>query len=124
MNIPRVTMLGLILCATSAIAWSAPPPGNAARGKKAFMKEGCYTCHGTTGVGSIIAGPQLAPGLVPWDAFLRQLRSPYNSWRYGNVGMPEFGSGVLTNTEAADIYAYLASIKPGPTAAQIPLLHK
>ena len=117
-------MLGLLLCTGAAAVSSATPSGNASEGKRLFMREGCYTCHGTTGVGSIISGPQIAPGVVPWVAFIHQLRTPYNSWRYGNVGMPKFGKGVLTEAQAADIYSYLSSIKPGQAATQIPLLRK
>jgi mono/diheme cytochrome c family protein len=119
-----IVVLGVLLSVRAVIAWSGTPQGNALQGEKLFMREGCYTCHGTTAVGSIISGPQLAPEVVPWAAFIRQLRTPYNSWRYGNVGMPRFGKGVLTTAQAADLYAYLLSIKPGPTAAQVPLLRK
>lgn len=126
MNMRRscFALAGWLVFAGVATAWSATPPGNSVQGHRLFMEEGCFTCHGTTGMGSIISGPQIAPGAVPWIAFMRQLRTPYNSWRYGNVGMPRFGKDVLTDSQAADIYAYLLSIKPGPSAAQVPLLRQ
>jgi mono/diheme cytochrome c family protein len=36
--------------------------------------------------------------------------------------MPRYPAEFLSNRELADIYAYLASVKPGPQAHDIPLL--
>lgn len=109
--------LSLILCGFSlaCAAW-AGSPGEAANGKKLFMRDGCYACHGTQGAGGGIAGPQLAPNLPPFEAVLMQLRDPANR-------MPPYSDKVLSDTEAADIYAYLTSILPGSPAGQIPLLN-
>jgi len=98
-------------------------PGDAARGRQLFLREGCYTCHGTLGAGAI-TGPRLAPGPIPWTAFLYQLRHPRGTPPYQNIRMPEFGPRVLTDAQAADVYAYLVSIAPGPPAAKIPLLNE
>lgn len=119
-----IAILGVLLSAGPAVTWSVTPPGNAVRGKRLFVKEGCASCHGTTGAGSLVSAPRIAPDPVSWMAFIRQLRHPYDSGRYGSLGMPMFGRSLLTDAQAADIYAYLTSIRPGPTAAQIPLLGK
>jgi mono/diheme cytochrome c family protein len=38
--------------------------------------------------------------------------------------MPRYPVEVLSDQEMADIYAYVASIKPGPAAKDIPLLRE
>src|SRR5258706_9369829 len=96
-----------------------PLSGNAqdaAAGQKAFMKYQCYTCHGTAGQGGERgAGPKLAPNPFPWEGFRFQVRTPRQD-------MPPYRTGQLPDKELADIYAYIAAIKPGPAATSIPLL--
>ncbi len=109
--------LGLALCSSALISAAvAPAPGNAANGKSVFLRDRCYACHGTEGAGGGIAGPRLAPDPLPFQVFLMQLRRPVNR-------MPPYSENVLSDGEAADIYAYLKSIQPGRPAGQIPLLH-
>jgi mono/diheme cytochrome c family protein len=109
--------LGLALCSLAlASAAGAAAPGDAANGKRLFLRDRCYTCHGTQGAGGGIAGPRLAPDPLPFQVLLMQLRRPANR-------MPPYSENVLSDAEAADIYAYLKSIQPGRPAGQIPLLH-
>ncbi|HEX9395535.1 MAG TPA: cytochrome c [Burkholderiales bacterium] len=85
-------------------------------GRKAYLKYQCYTCHGTVGQGGERgAGPKLAPNPFPWEGFRFQVRTPRQD-------MPPYRPGQLSDKELADIYAYVASIKPGPAATAIPLL--
>ncbi len=105
------------------VAQSDTPPGNAQRGKRLYLAVGCYECHGTTGTGAI-TGPKIAPNPVPFPAFIYQLRHPLGSPPYGNIKMPAYGDTVLSDAQAADIYAYLASIGPSPSASKIPLLNR
>ena len=114
-------ILGLLLSLTVG---AAIPAGNAASGKTLFIREGCASCHGTSGAGALVSAPEIAPDPAPWSAFIRQLRRPLNSGRYGTLGMPRFGNAILTEAQAADIYAYLLSIKSGSPASQIPLLRR
>jgi mono/diheme cytochrome c family protein len=102
------------LAALSAPAALAAEAGDPARGKALFMANFCYSCHGTEGAGGGAAGPKIAPQPLPMAAFLNQLRHPNR--------MPAYTEKVLTEAQAADIHAYLASIPPGKAAAQIPLL--
>ena len=44
----------------------AAPAGDATRGKAAFLKYGCYECHGTLGQGNGFSGPTLAPHPIPF----------------------------------------------------------
>jgi ubiquinol-cytochrome c reductase cytochrome c subunit len=100
----------------SAVAEDAPPKGNAQTGKALFEKDGCYQCHGYIGQGAGATGPKLAPEPLPYDAFVRQLRTPAQE-------MPPYESAILTDQQAADIYAYLMTIKKGPDPKSIPLLN-
>ena len=101
--------------ATAFAAWAADAPaGDAARGKEVYTKNMCYTCHGTVGQGSRY-GPKLAPGPLPWEAFSHQVRHPRSA-------MPRYPAEFVSDADLGDIVAYLASIKPGRKADQIPLL--
>jgi mono/diheme cytochrome c family protein len=89
--------------------------GDAAKGKATFLADGCYECHGTVGQGGRVTGPRLARTQLPLDAFVQQLREPSNE-------MPPYEAGVVSDADAASIYAYLLSL-PAPMAAKdIPLL--
>jgi mono/diheme cytochrome c family protein len=99
--------------ATSAFA--AEKPADIARGKQLYMATGCYQCHGTRGEGGGNAGPRLAPGPMPYEGLLLQLRKP-------RARMPVYTAVVMPDKDVADIYAYLASVPKGKTAAEIPML--
>jgi mono/diheme cytochrome c family protein len=53
---------------------------------------------------------------IPFAAFLNQLRHPANE-------MPPYVATVLSDQEAGDIYAYIASLPPPPDVKTIPALH-
>lgn len=107
-----------MLLAAAAFAAHAAPQGDAARGKAAYMKNMCYTCHGTAGQGGDRgSGPRLTPGLFPWEGFEQQVRHP-------RAVMPRYAAQHVGDQDLADIYAYLASMKPGPAAKDIPLLRE
>jgi mono/diheme cytochrome c family protein len=92
------------------------PKGDAARGKSLYMKNLCYTCHGTAGQGGDRgSGPRIAPGLFPWEGFVQQVRRPREQ-------MPRYAPEFVNDQDLADIYAYLATMKAGPKASEIPLL--
>jgi mono/diheme cytochrome c family protein len=108
--------LVIAACAAALGAMAQPPAGDAGRGKSLYMKNLCYTCHGTAGQGGDRgSGPRIAPGLFPWEAFVHQVRRPREA-------MPRYAVEHVSDADLAAIYAYLASIKPGPKAADIPLL--
>jgi ubiquinol-cytochrome c reductase cytochrome c subunit len=112
----RIRLLALLALA-STLAAAQAPPGDAARGKSAFMKHGCYACHGTIGQGGDRgSGPRIAfEGLWPYEAFAQQTRRP-------RASMPRYPAEHLSDQEMADIYAYVASQKRGAKASDIPLL--
>lgn len=92
------------------------PPGNAERGKKLYMEQLCYTCHGTVGQGGERgAGPKIYPNPFPYAAFARQTRKPRQT-------MPPYTEKHLPEQDLVDIYHYVVSIKPPRLAKDIPLL--
>lgn len=91
------------------------PAGSAENGYKVYMKYMCYTCHGTVGQGADRGtGPKLAPNPVSFATFRAQLRTPRQD-------MPAYRKEFVSDQELADLYAYLASIKPSPAAKELPL---
>jgi ubiquinol-cytochrome c reductase cytochrome c subunit len=100
---------------TAAHAQEAPT-GSAERGQKIYMHQLCFNCHGTVGQGGGVAGPKVAPQPIAWPAFAQQVRTPRQA-------MTPYSAKNLPEQDLADIYAYLGSIKPGPRAADIPLLN-
>ena len=111
----------LMIQVSGAAQNSQPTAGNAEKGKSVFMKAGCYACHGTVGQG--VAGARIAPNPLPVAAFTAYVRKggPNHSV-FG--GMPAYPSHVLSDSDLADIRAYLATIPTPPSAKTIPLLNQ
>jgi mono/diheme cytochrome c family protein len=110
----RLVFVPLIMvCAMATSAFAADKAGEVARGKQLYMTTGCDQCHGTHGQGG--AGPRLAPGPIPYEGVLMQLRKP-------RVRMPLYSAVVMPDSDVAAIFAYLQSVPKGKTAAEIPLL--
>ena len=107
-------LLAAALAGTPAL--SDAPKGDIARGQKLYMKNLCYTCHGTAGQGGDRgSGPRIAPNPFPWEGFMQQMRRPRES-------MPRYSEQYVDGQDLADIYAYVGSIKPGVKASEIQLL--
>ena len=105
------TVLGM-----TSMAQAADPAGSIENGHKLYMKNMCFTCHGTVGQGGERgAGPKLAPNPFPFVAFEMQLRTPRGL-------MPRFPKEFVSDQDLADIYSYVASVKAGPAVRDIPLL--
>jgi mono/diheme cytochrome c family protein len=97
---------------------AAAPAGNAETGKKIFMKDGCYECHGREGQGAAQAtGPRIGPPQHLLRPFIKYVRQPTGQ-------MPPFTAEVISDQELADIYAYL-QLRPRPSSSKdIPLLNQ
>jgi mono/diheme cytochrome c family protein len=95
----------------SSLAQDAPK-GDATNGKRVYLTDGCFTCHGRSGQGGAYNGPApiLAHTALPFDAFKNQLRNPADD-------MPAFSTAVVSDQEVADIYAFVQSL-PGATSAK------
>jgi mono/diheme cytochrome c family protein len=105
----------LFLVLGTSLASATEPSGSAASGQKFYIAKGCYECHGTEAQGSSVSGPRLAPPAPPYEAFLSELRHPMSD-------MPPYGRAVLSDRDAADIYAFLKTIKAPPDPGSLPLL--
>ena len=89
------------------------PAGNAENGKKLYAQYGCYQCHGYAAQGGV--GPRLAPRPLAFAAFSKYLRQPSGE-------MPPYTIKVLSNSQLADVYAFLRSVPQPPPVDSIPLL--
>ena len=110
-----IALSTVALSASVAMAADAPK-GNAQNGKQLFVKDGCYQCHGYGAQGAASTGPRLGPDSLPYDAFIRQLRTPANE-------MPPYKATILSDTQASDIYAFISSVPKSPDPKTIPLLN-
>lgn len=101
------------LCAVSLSAQN-----NVDNGKRLYLKNGCYECHGTVGQGAQAnpIAPRLAPRPIALAGFIAYVRKPAG-------GMPPYVSQVMTDTELGDVRAYLASIPEPPPLKSIALLN-
>ena len=112
------TALLLVASAVPVLAQPAPPPqGDPVAGERAYLDAGCSACHGTIGHGGGIAGPKIAPGPVPFFVFNSQLRNPARN-------MPRYSTDLLSQQQAADIYAYLQAIPDPVDPDRIPILSR
>ncbi len=105
----------LLLCAIVLVALPAFAAGNAEKGKAAFVQHGCYECHGFMGQGGM-NGKTLAPKPMAWEAFDVFVRNT-------NGAMPPYPKEMLSDSDLADIHAYLQSIPAPKDYKSIPLLN-
>lgn len=75
--------------------------GDAAKGKATFASKGCSACHGANGEGTV-AAPSLKG--FPADKLKDQVRGPKGK-------MPPFGTSQLSDSEIADLAAFVATLK-------------
>jgi mono/diheme cytochrome c family protein len=91
--------------------------GNADNGKRLFLKNGCYQCHGYGGQGGA-AGARLAQTKLTLPAFTAYVRNP----RPG--GMPPYRPKIMTDQELADVFAYIKTFPEPPPLSSLPLLNQ
>jgi mono/diheme cytochrome c family protein len=116
---------GLLIAALAVVTPRAvradddAPTGDPVNGKRLFLADGCFECHGRAGQGGRFnyPAPALAQIALPVDSFISFLREAPND-------MPSFSADVLSDKDAADIHAFLSSL-PGPKPAKdFPLLNQ
>jgi len=112
-----VRMARVIIALGAALAGPALGAGDAARGKLAFTKYGCWQCHGFEGQGSVATsnGKVLSHDPPPWEGFAAYVRS-------SDTAMPPYSEKILPERDLEDIYAYLVSIPEPKDHKSIPLL--
>src|SRR5262245_18185985 len=104
-------VLGLLASVNAA---QDPASGNAQQGKELYLKYSCYACHGYDGHGG--AGARIVPLPLTVQRFTAFLRNPRR--------MPPYTDNVLTDAQAADLFAYIKSLPASPSADRIPLLKR
>ena len=105
--------IGLVSALFVAAMWSSgasaqdAPRGDAANGKRVYLADGCFTCHGRAGQGGAYNGPApvLAKTEMPFEGFKMQIRNP-------SKDMPAYSDAVMSDQEIADMYAFVQSL-PG-----------
>jgi mono/diheme cytochrome c family protein len=128
-NDPMRRVLALVLAGVALILASpaaraqqsgagTTPAGNAQSGKKIYMSDGCYECHGREGQGSTqTGGTRVGPPQLSLEAFLQYVRQPTNQ-------MPPYTTKAVSDQDLTDMYAFLKSIPMPPKGKDIPLLNK
>jgi mono/diheme cytochrome c family protein len=111
-----LALAGLVLAAGPACAEQAATlAGNVESGKTLYLQVGCYQCHGHAGQGARMTGPRVSRTEFPFESFLYQLRHPTNQ-------MPPYEAAVLSDQDAADLYAYVRQMPAPRDPNSIPLL--
>jgi len=111
-----IIIIAALAAGASMPAQQATAAGNVENGKKLFLRDGCWECHGYAGQGGR-DGARIADTTLTNAQFTRYIRRPSGA-------MPAYIEKVLSDAAAADIWAYLKSM-PAPKAAKdIPLLNE
>jgi mono/diheme cytochrome c family protein len=115
-----LTFLAVLLTGITAIAQQSTPPAasaaNVENGKKLYLRDGCWECHGYAGQGGR-DGARLADTALSAAQLTRYIRRPTGA-------MPAYIDKVMTDAQAADIWAYLKSMPTPQLAKDIPLLNE
>ena len=110
--------VGMLGAAAAPLAWAqGAPKGDTANGRKVYLADGCYQCHGREAQGGLGTGPRLGPKPIAFTAVQRYVRQPTGQ-------MPPYTATVVSEKDLADIYAFLQSVKQPPAAKEIPLLNQ
>jgi len=114
----RLVAAWLVVVALSGGAF-AEDAGDAANGKQVYMQLRCFTCHGRVGQGGAFnyPAPALAGLELPVEAFQAFLREPPND-------MPAYSTAVLSDKDAADMWAFLHALPGRKPAKDFPLLNQ
>lgn len=107
-----IWILASLLLASLACAQST---GNAQNGKRLFLRDGCWECHGYAGQGGR-DGARIASTALNAQALIRYVRRPAGA-------MPAYIDKIISDQELTDIWSYLKTL-PGPKPVKdIPLLN-
>jgi len=93
--------LFVVITVVSALAACSPPKGNADDGKRWYMMNNCYGCHGLQGNDG--KGPEINTEDLSFRKFLAVIRDA------GSPIMPKFPEEKVSRQDAADIYAWLST---------------
>ena len=117
----QVIAIALALGSFAAVeVWAQDAPtGDAGNGKRVYLADGCFECHGRSGQGGAMnyPAPALAQLELPVESFVAFLRGAPND-------MPTYSVAVLSDKDATDIYAFLRSLPGRKPAKDFPLLNQ
>jgi len=107
-----------ILSGSPALA-EEPKSGDPTNGKRIYLADGCFLCHGRAGQGGALnyPVPAIAQLQMPIESFIAFLRDAPND-------MPTYDAQVLSDKEAGDILTFLQSLSGRRSAKDIPLLNQ
>lgn len=106
-NFTRFFGVTALLAGSVAVAQTAAPTGDAAKGKELYMTIGCQACHGRTAQG-VGGNRKLAPKPIPLAAAIAYVRNPKGQ-------MISYSAKIVSDADLADIWAYLRSIPDNPS---------
>jgi mono/diheme cytochrome c family protein len=112
----NMRLIRLLAAAVLVLGQGAALAASVEKGKVAFVRNGCWQCHGFVGQGGP-AGPKIAPNPLPLEALSAFVRNT-------NGRMPPYQEAVLSNADLADIHAYLQSVPKPADYKSIPLLNQ
>ena len=96
------------------VASAQTPTATPQQGKELYLKYSCYACHGYDGHGG--AGARLVPMRMNQPGFTAYIKNPRQ--------MPPYTAKVLSDAQAADLWAYIKAMPESPAADKIPLLSR
>ncbi len=100
---PRTTIILLLLAGAAVLAACGAPAGNPEDGKRWYAMHNCSACHGPNGNdGRALPVAGLKMGFSKFEGILRKPYSP---------SMRAYPEAKLSKQDAADIYAWLKSLK-------------
>lgn len=95
-------LLGAAVTLVVIVPSAAARDGNAVTGRAIFVRDNCYSCHGTFGEGGM--GPNLREDRPNDDDIRRAVL------RGTPTGMPAF-RGLLNNRDVQNLIAYIRSLR-------------
>ena len=91
----------VLVAVVFTLAACTPPKGNADDGKRWYMMNNCYGCHGLHGNDG--KGPEINTEALSFRKFLAVIRDA------DSPIMPKFPEEKVSRQDAADIYAWLST---------------
>ena len=115
----RGLVVAVLALAAGGAAWAQNAPrGDAANGKRVYLAQYCYTCHGRVGQGGAMnyPAPVLAQTQMPPEAFKAFVR-------VGPNDMPAYPESGISDKEIDDMYAFIRSLPGRRAPRDFPLLN-
>ena len=116
-NLMQFSVRTLAVVAALVLGSGAASAASAEKGRKAFVTNGCWQCHGFEGQGSAVTsnGTVLSGTELPLEAFEGFVRG-------SNRAMPPYREAILSSADLAEMYAFLQSVPKPPAVESIQLL--